>query len=52
MPYEQITDETYEEMMKDLKPIDFEELYKKQELSRHKQDPEKENYCDNDSCKI
>jgi len=48
MPYEEISDEQFEEMASKLKPLDFSSLYE----SKEKYDPEKENYCDNDSCKI
>jgi DNA-binding cell septation regulator SpoVG len=43
MPYEAITKEQFEEMNKNIKPIDFNNL---------SQDSVMEKYCDSDSCTI
>jgi ribonucleoside-triphosphate reductase len=47
MPYEEITLAHYADMARKLKPLNFESIYDKTTS-----DPEKDNFCDNDGCKI
>ncbi len=47
MPYEEITDEQYEEMMKTIKPIDLDKI----QVQRNREDEKEEDrYCDSDTC--
>lgn len=47
MPYEEITLAEQTDMLRKLKPLSFEQIYDKTTS-----DPEKDNFCDNDGCKI
>ena len=44
MPYEEISVETFENEVKNLKALDFTKI--------ENRDPKKEDFCDNDTCKI
>lgn len=44
MPYEEITKEKYEEMIKDLKPLDFVSMVSEEAIG--------EKYCSNDGCSV
>jgi hypothetical protein len=44
MPYEEITKDEYEEMISNLLPLDFSEMFSEEALG--------EKYCSNDSCAI
>lgn len=47
MPYEEISDEQYEEMMKTIKPIDLDRI----QIQRNREDEKEEDrYCDSDTC--
>lgn len=47
MPYEEISDEKYDEMMKTIKPIDLDRI----QIQRNRDDEKEEDrYCDSDTC--
>jgi hypothetical protein len=52
MPYEQITEEQFEQMMQNVRPLDFSSVYEEDKEKSKKNDPLKENFCENESCAI